>query len=59
MTPRLNQSTKIWTLAKDLGIRTVNDPVSAILMEDEQIEQVIVVFVSILHKRKNKRGDQH
>lgn len=31
MTPRLNQSTKIWKLAKDLGIRTVNDPVSDIL----------------------------
>jgi hypothetical protein len=28
---RLNQSTKIWKLAKDLGIRTVNDPVSDIL----------------------------
>ena len=32
------------------------DPLSfAILMEDEQIEQVIVVFVSVLNKRKNKR----
>lgn len=31
MSPRLNQSTKIWRLAKDLGIRTVNNPVSDIL----------------------------
>ena len=31
MSMRLNQSTKIWRLAKDLGIRTVNDPVSDIL----------------------------
>ena len=31
MAARLNQSTKIWKLAKDLGIRTVNDPVSDIL----------------------------
>ena len=31
MSARLNQSTKIWRLAKDLGIRTVNDPVSDIL----------------------------
>lgn len=31
MAARLNQSTKIWRLAKDLGIRTVSDPVSDIL----------------------------
>lgn len=31
MAARLNQSTKIWKLAKDLGIRKVNDPVSDIL----------------------------
>ncbi|PKN52862.1 MAG: hypothetical protein CVU55_06475 [Deltaproteobacteria bacterium HGW-Deltaproteobacteria-13] len=31
MTTRLRQSTKIWKLAKDLGIKTSNDPVSDIL----------------------------
>ena len=31
MVARLNQSTRIWRLAKDLGIRTVTDPVSDIL----------------------------
>ena len=31
MATRLNQSTKIWKLAKDLGIRTGSDPVSDIL----------------------------
>lgn len=31
MAARLNQSIKLWKLAKDLGIRTVNDPVADIL----------------------------
>lgn len=31
MATKLNQSTKIWRLAKDLGIRTVNNPVGDIL----------------------------
>lgn len=31
MPARLNQSTKIWKLAKDLGVRNANDPVSDIL----------------------------
>lgn len=37
-----------------------DDPLSfAILMEDRHIEQVIVAFVSVLNKRKPKRGDQN
>ena len=36
------------------------DPLSyAVLMEDRNIEQVIVTFVSVLLKRKRKRGDQN
>jgi hypothetical protein len=36
------------------------DPLSfAILMDERHIEQVIVVFVSVLNKRKSTRGDQH
>ncbi|MGV8080991.1 MAG: hypothetical protein AB2L22_13155 [Syntrophales bacterium] len=31
----------------------------AILMEDREIEQVIVTFVSVLNERKRKRGDQN
>jgi hypothetical protein len=31
----------------------------AILMEDQQIENVIVTFVSVLNERKHKRGDQN
>ena len=37
-----------------------NDPLGfAILMEDRHIEHVIVTFVSVLNKRKRKRGDQN
>ncbi len=36
------------------------DPLSfAVLMEDRHIEHVIVTFVSVLNKRKPKRGDQN
>lgn len=36
------------------------DPLSyAVLMEDRDIEDVIVTFVSVLNKRKRTRGDQH
>jgi hypothetical protein len=36
------------------------DPLSfAILMEDRHIENVIVTFVSVLNRRKQKRGDQN
>ena len=31
----------------------------AILMEDDQIEDIIVTFVSVLNERKHKRGDQN
>ena len=31
----------------------------AILMEDQQIEDVIVTFVAVLQERNNKRGDQN
>jgi hypothetical protein len=37
-----------------------NDPLSfAILMEDRHIEHIIVTFVSVLNKKKPKRGDQN
>lgn len=36
------------------------DPLSfAVLMEDRHIEEVIVTFVSVLNKRKQKRGGQN
>ena len=35
----------------------VEDPLSiAMMMDDEQLEQVIVTFVSVLNKRKKDRG---
>lgn len=42
MSSRLNKSTKIWKLAKDLGIRKVNDPVSDILnFCEKQIKRLL------------------
>lgn len=43
----------------DIG-KLQRDPLSfAILMEDRHVEEVIVTFVSVLNKRKQKRGDQN
>jgi hypothetical protein len=43
----------------DIG-KLQKDPLSfAVLMEDRYIEEVIVTFVSVLNKRKQKRGDQN
>ena len=37
--------------------KLVEDPLSvAMMMDDEQIEHVIVTFVSVLNKRKKDRG---
>ena len=42
MAAKLNQSDKIWKLAKDLGIRTVNNPVSDILnFCEKQIKKLL------------------
>lgn len=42
MSAKLNKSTKIWKLAKDLGIRKVNDPVSDILnFCEKQIKKLL------------------
>ena len=43
----------------DIG-KLQRDPLSfAVLMEDRHIEEVIVTFVSVLSKRKQKRGGQN
>ena len=38
--------------------KLADDPLSvAMMMDDEQLEYVIVTFVSVLNKRKTDRGD--
>ncbi|MBP1738740.1 MAG: hypothetical protein H6Q48_1033 [Deltaproteobacteria bacterium] len=41
------------------GVRKlINDPISsAMVMDDDRIEDVIVKFVSVLNKRKGRGGD--
>jgi len=47
-------------ITKDDVKKLSKDPLSfAILMDDRQIEEVIVVFVSVLNRKKTKRGDQN
>ena len=37
--------------------KLIEDPLSyAMMMDDEQLEHVIVTFVSVLNKRKTNRG---
>ena len=49
------------TISQDDIRKLQKDPLSyAVLMEDRNIEQVIVTFVSVLLKKKRKqRGDQN
>lgn len=45
---------------KDDIVKLQRDPLSyAVLMEDRHIEQVIVIFVSVLIKRNKNRGGQN
>ena len=37
--------------------KLITDPLSfAIMMRDEELEDVIALFVSVLNKRRNRRG---
>jgi len=48
------------TVTRDDAHRLASDPISfAMMMNDCEIEQVIVTFVSVLNKRKPDRGGQN